>query len=98
MRQDEERYCSKCGINEEDDEWQRLHDIRVVVADGEEGYANIIMLLCEECAHYMYGALISLGFYDHRHGGINFLESPYCDYENCPTPSDYGEFVAPPSR
>ena len=83
---DDQRYCSRCGKNEEDTEWQKLFEIHVEVEPGEEGFAHVIQLLCDTCGPDMVGALRSLGFIDHHHGGINYLESECVAdaYNNCP--------------
>jgi hypothetical protein len=90
--------CSKCGILYSESVYGSLVDIRVMVRKGEEGHADIYMLLCDECLDPVLDGLRKLGFEDHRHGGINFLEAECVDnaYENCPTPSEYGMYVVEP--
>lgn len=86
-----ENQCSICGINESETGWSRLIDIRVSVSLGEEGAADITMLLCDEHFSTIQASLLYLGFADHRHGGINFLEATWCpgaDGGVCPTPHD----------
>jgi hypothetical protein len=92
--------CSKCGKSEEDSDWG-LIDISVITADGEEGFAYVTQLVCDDCFKPLQESLIKLGFVDHRHGGINFLEDETCcngknAYDNCPTPSEYGQYVVLP--
>lgn len=93
-------FCSKCGKSSEDCDWGSLIDVSVVTADGEEGFAYVTQLLCDDCLNPMLDALTSLGFVDHHHGGIDFLEDLSCcggnnAYDNCPTPSS-GRYVVPP--
>lgn len=77
-------HCSYC------DRTSHLTDVRVVIAEAEEGFADIMRLVCENHLDSMTKGLRNLGFRDHRHGGINFLEDPYCpgfnDMALCPTP------------
>lgn len=93
----EENRCSVCGIPESEAEYERLIDARVITADGEEGFADVVQLLCEDHAQAMFVGLMALGFKDHRHGGANFLEDRECpgarSMDACPTPSEYGEYV-----
>lgn len=91
-----EPVCSICG----DPDGGILTDVRVIIADGEEGYADITQLLCEEHLILMQDELPKLGFRDHRHGGINFLEDPNCpgttgSMHDCPTPTGYGGITVP---
>jgi hypothetical protein len=95
------RVCSLCGIEEDETEYGFLGDIRVTVMDGEEGYANIVHLLCDDCLTKQVAGLRKLGFVDHRHGSTNLLEDEDCpgyigSMHNCPTPSEYGEYVVKP--
>lgn len=90
--------CSKCGKDIEETEWGMFFDISVIVADREEGFAYVTQYLCDTCFDVMLDAIIELGFVDHRHGGINYLEDMNCcdgenAYENCPTPSKYGQYI-----
>lgn len=93
------RRCSRCG-NSEDDQTGSLTDVRVTIANGEEGYAEIVQLVCDECLDDVSDGLRALGFSDHRHGGINFLEDGSCpgvrDMNACPTPSEYGPQLVTP--
>ena len=87
--------CSKCECLESDADWGSLFPIEVITNAGEEGHADVIQLLCNDCFTEVVHGLIELGFKDHRHGGANFLEDIDCcenPYENCPTPSGYGEY------
>lgn len=93
-----ERRCSVCGMVESATDFESLVDVRVVVANGEEGFADITQLLCDDHLPGILDGLVALGFVDHRHGGINFLEDPSCPgyrggREACPTPSEYGEYI-----
>lgn len=85
-----ENVCVSCGATESESEWGCLTDVRVIIADGEEGYADLKKYVCEECLEPMQDALCALGFKDHRHGGINYLEDAKCvgalDTGKCPTP------------
>jgi hypothetical protein len=86
--------CSVCGMTESESGWGMFVDVRVVVAEGEEGFADITQLLCDEHLETVTKALMNLGFKDHRHGGVNYLEDSTCPGENemdaCPTPTEYG--------
>ncbi len=93
--------CSKCGIPEEESEWGKLFDVRVVTSYQEEGHADVTQLLCETCWVYVQTGLRRLGFVDHRHGGINFLEDENCPGHKvgvhaCPRPSEYGGYTVQP--
>lgn len=101
--------CSQCDVSEDDTEdweefeWPGLTDFTVICADGEEGYANITQYLCARCFGPVRDGLVALGFKDHRHGSINFLEDEDCcldgdAYHNCPTPSEYGNYVVRKKR
>lgn len=87
------RYCSQCGISEDDDYDNYLVDFTLTVADGEEGFAQVTQFICGNCHDKMAEALIALGFKDHRHGGINFLEAKDCGgWSKCQNPSIYGQY------
>lgn len=83
--------CARCGMSEDA---QHLVDVRVVTHEGEEGFADVTMLLCEDHLDGVIEVIVRLGFTDHRHGGADFLEDRHCPgYEDppaCPTPSEYG--------
>lgn len=92
-----ERRCSRCGATEDDTdemEWPGLIDVRVVTAEGEEGYGDVTQLLCANCFPTVQGALHELGFKHHHHGGANFLEDEGCPGAGhmiggvCPFPQD----------
>ncbi len=89
-----QRRCSICGKDEDDTDWQHLIDLRVIAADGEEGFADVTMLLCGAAGCYwtIVGEIKNLGFVDHRHGGINYLEDPDCPTptSECLRPTEYG--------
>lgn len=90
--------CSKCGKDAEETEWGTLLDISVITADGEEGFAYVTQLLCDTCFNTVLNAIVELGFVDHRHGGINYLEDMNCcngikAYEKCPRPSEFGQYI-----
>lgn len=83
--------CSKCGKTEEENSWGRMIDIRVITSEGEEGFADITMYLCDECFTPIQEGLMALGFKDHRHGSTDFLEDMECPgWGKCPTPTKYG--------
>ncbi len=92
--------CSKCGKPEAESQWGRLFDVRVQTTWQEEGHADVLQLLCDVCWEPVVAELHRLGFVDHRHGGINFLEDEECPgYANmdaCPRPSEYGEYIVQP--
>lgn len=87
-------FCSLCGIFEQEALYGVLVDARVIVADGEEGFADITLLLCDDCSVGVFKGLQNLGFKDHRHGGANSLEDQNCPGADrmraCPTPTDSG--------
>lgn len=91
--------CSKCGTPEEDTPHGRLFDVQVITCEGEEGYGNVTMMLCDEqeCGPTIIEELIKLGFVDHKHGGTDLLQDENCigaQYNEqhylkpCPTPTD----------
>lgn len=77
-------HCSYCGRT------YHLTDVRVIIAESEEGWADEMRLVCENHIDSMTEGLRNLGFKSHRHGGINFLEDDNCPGRNnkaaCPTP------------
>lgn len=77
-------HCSYC------DRTNQLTDVRVIIAESEEGWADERRLVCENHIDSMTAGLRRLGFRSHRHGGINYLEDddcPGCDNKAaCPTP------------
>jgi hypothetical protein len=86
--------CAVCGTPKEQTEWGLLTDVTVVTADGQEGYSNVTLLLCDEHFRDIADGLIALGFVDHRHGSTSTLEDSSCpgyeDMEACLTPTRYG--------
>lgn len=85
------RRCHWCERTEDDnlaDGYGPLVDITVVTAEGEEGYAFERRLACHEHLESITEELVGLGFGNHRHGGINFLEDPRCYgvASRCPAP------------
>ena len=88
-----ERVCSHCGVNESLTEYGNLTEVRVIMAQGEEGFADIIQLLCEDGLEAIQMELLKLGFKDHRHGGVDFLEDVDCpgfeDMDKCKTPTAF---------
>lgn len=91
------RHCSLCGIDEEDTDYGMLVDFTVVCANGEEGYSNITQLVCDDngCLSVMQKALMTIGFRNHEHGGTCFLQDESCPggWQNCPTPTEYGNVI-----
>lgn len=83
--------CSVCGISEDDEPNNLLTDCTIVIADGEEGFASITQFWCGDCLELKITELTNIGFKDHRHGGINYLEDPDC--VDCLSPSEYGNYV-----
>lgn len=90
-----EPVCSKCDKPRSQADY--LTDIRVVTCEGEEGYSDVTMLLCEEHAADVVNALYALGFRDHAHGGTALLQDEDCPggkyneqhlLNPCPTPTD----------
>lgn len=94
------RVCSICGISEGEPDYDILGDVRVITMEGEEGYSDVTMLLCEENDHLgqITTMLKALGFMDHNHGGTSLLQDENCiraQYDPdthlllpCPTPAD----------
>ena len=79
----EREICTRCG--QEDD---YLTSVQVVTAQGEEGFADITHLFCQLCLVEVTTTLTELGFKDHRHGGVNFLEDMDCPgWNGCVTPN-----------
>jgi hypothetical protein len=76
--------CSRCKSDGVNTLSQSFVDFTVTCAQGEEGYASIRQWICDDCLPAMQDALIALGFKDHHHGGINFLED-----ENCPVMAEH---------
>jgi hypothetical protein len=92
-----ERVCSRCGVRESLTEFGHLIDIRVIIADREEGFADITQLICDTDIRILQIKLMELGFKDHRHGSIDFLEDIECpgfeDMDKCKTPTAFGRVV-----
>lgn len=84
--------CIRCDNN---DEFERLVDITVITSVGEEGHAEVTRYVCDDHLVDILELLVDLGFSDHRHGGINFLEDSECpgyaDMHKCPTPAPEDE-------
>ena len=93
-----ERVCSWCGMTEDETEWGSLFDVRVVTREGEEGFADVTQLLCDEHAIEVLEELKALGFKSHIHGGTNSLEDMNCPGSGmivggvCPTPVDHDPY------
>lgn len=87
-----EPVCSRCSKPESEDVHGILTPVQVVTAEGEEGYADVTQLLCNDDLEEVLAGLMALGFKDHRHGGINYLEDDECKATygsaGCPTPHD----------
>lgn len=87
-------HCAVCHRTLDEVEFEMLTDVTVIVADGEEGYSNVTLLLCYEHLDPVAEALCKLGFIDHRHGSTSTLEDQNCPghkrMEDCPTPTRYG--------
>lgn len=79
--------CWTCGVSEHD---EYLTDVRVIVAEGEEGHADLLRWFCDRDLENVTLALVGDGWCDHRHGGINFLEDT-----SCPGARDSSQCVAP---
>jgi hypothetical protein len=84
-------WCGKTDTENDDEGYGPCVDITVRTADGEEGYAQVTRYACNDHLIEITGKLMALGFGEHRHGGINFLEPQDCPgYErmaDCPTPA-----------
>lgn len=86
--------CSRCGMAEEDTEWGKFFWVEVITEPGEEGFADIVQLLCERCWNVVIEVIKDLGFVGHHHGGIDFLEAD-CGpgaYHTCPIPNEQGQY------
>jgi hypothetical protein len=90
-----ELHCSKCGILESDTEFNSLLDFEVITRNSEEGFSDVLMWLCDDCAQPMITALKDLGFKNHDHGGTAFLQDDDCPdgYEKCKKQPEYGVYV-----
>lgn len=94
--------CSICGATEadteqDDFEWPGLIDIEVTTAVGEEGYAAVTQLYCARCWGPAIEVIKSLGFRNHHHGSIDYLEDEECPgWGRCPTPTERDNVVVPP--
>jgi hypothetical protein len=86
--------CAVCHRTQDEVDFALLTDITVVVADGEEGYSNVTLLLCVDDLEPIARGLQALGFIDHRHGSTSTLEDIDCpgyqQMNDCPTPTHYG--------
>lgn len=78
LTDDKGSYCDSCGIDIEDEDDNYLTDFKVRCADGEEGFAEVTNFYCGHCLMEVITLMTSIGFVDHHHGGINFLEDAEC--------------------
>lgn len=81
-------WCGKTDTENEDDGYGPLVDIRIRVAEGEEGDSNLVRFACNQHLEEATKTLVDAGFGIHAHGGICFLEVMDCPGVNgdCPTP------------
>jgi hypothetical protein len=86
--------CHFCGMTDtenEDNGFGPLTDVRVIIANGEEGFADITRWVCNDHLISVTEDLRRSGFSEHRHGGINFLEDMDCpgsrNMDDCPSPA-----------
>jgi hypothetical protein len=95
---DDKRSCVTCGATDLENQiagYGPLTDVHIIMAEGEEGYANERRFVCND--HLIMMSLIfnGLGFSSHRHGGINNLEDVLCpgfrNMDDCPTPDNEEE-------
>lgn len=93
-----EPVCSRCGKTDDDTmdlEWPGLIDVRVITAEGEEGYDDVTQLLCADCFPGVMDAIQGAGFKHHSHGGIRYLDDQRCPGAGhviggeCPSPSEH---------
>lgn len=70
--------CVVCGITAEQADYGVLTDITISIAFGEEGQAIITKFVCDDHLAEYTDIFEGMGFSDHRHGGINFLEDTTC--------------------
>lgn len=98
--------CSRpgCGFHHWDD-GAPLTPVKVEILPGEEGYAEVTQLLCQQHLVEVAEALINLGFGSHNHHGTNMLDShAYAPlgvidcggYGKCSHPAEYGPEVVTP--
>jgi hypothetical protein len=91
-----ERFCSRCGLSEDETDWLVLLDITVKTCIGEEGFSAVENLYCDECFSDVCDGLMALGFVSHRHGTTSSLEDMDCpgaeNYGTCPNPTDESEW------
>lgn len=80
-------YCDSCGIDIEDEYDNYLTDFMVRCANGEERFAEVTNFYCGDCLLKIMTLMVDIGFADHHHGGINFLEDTECPgYHNLECP------------
>lgn len=83
-------WCGKTDSENEDDGYGPCVDITVTMANGEEGYAQVVRHACDEHLQSTAERLIELGFGLHAHGGACFLEPKDCPgarlMADCPAP------------
>ena len=86
--------CAVCHRSPDEVDYETFTDVTVVTADGEEGYSNVTLLLCNDHLIAVTDGLQKLGFIDHHHGSTSTLEDRNCpgytDMFQCPTPTHYG--------
>lgn len=94
----QELLCSHPGCTVRNwDQGFPLIDITVLCSPGEEGYAEVTQLFCDEHYEEMAAALAALGFVSHNHHGTNLLDgdADWVDhrcggYGKCPHEVEYG--------
>ena len=83
-------YCTRTSADNRRDGFGPLVDVRVIVAESEEGFADVMRLVCNQHLIVVTSRLADAGFTSHKHGGICFLEDTKCpgytDPILCPTP------------
>lgn len=95
----EDHVCSEpgCGRTANDEGWPTLIYLTVLTSPGEEGYAEVTRVYCQEHFEIVARQLVSMGFGSHNHHGTNLLDAEVCGgYGTCPMPAEYGpELVQP---
>lgn len=96
---EEAEVCSRpgCGFHHWDD-GAPLTPVKVEILPGEEGYAEVTQILCQQHLVEVAVVLIELGFGSHNHHGTNILDLDLeCGgYGKCPHDVEYGpEIVSP---
>lgn len=76
LKQDARRcMCGKADWDDGDE----LIDVRVLVLESSDGYADETRWFCTSCLDALVSNLILWGFGNHQHGGTNMLQDTNCE-------------------